>query len=32
VLHREVSRFNVNTPTSSSSVPQDLIGELAAVG
>jgi methyl-accepting chemotaxis protein WspA len=32
VLHREVSRFNVNTPTSSSSMPQDLIGELAAVG
>jgi methyl-accepting chemotaxis protein WspA len=32
VLHREVSRFNVNTPTSSASVPQDLIGELAAVG
>jgi methyl-accepting chemotaxis protein len=32
VLHREVSRFNVNTPTSSSSVAQDLIGELAAVG
>ena len=32
VLHREVSRFNVNTPTSSSPVPQDLLGELAAVG
>jgi methyl-accepting chemotaxis protein WspA len=32
VLHREVSRFNVNTPTSSSTVPQELVGELAAVG
>jgi methyl-accepting chemotaxis protein WspA len=33
VLHQEVSRFNVNTPTSSSSPrPQEPIGELAAVG
>jgi methyl-accepting chemotaxis protein WspA len=32
VLHREVSRFNVNTPTASSPESQELLGELAAVG
>jgi methyl-accepting chemotaxis protein WspA len=32
VLHQEVSRFNVNTPTPSSPGPQEIVGELAAVG
>jgi methyl-accepting chemotaxis protein WspA len=32
VLHREVSRFNVNTSATSSPGPQEVIRELASVG
>ena len=32
VLHREVSKFNVNTSTAPSPGPREVIGELASVG